>query len=167
MTLQVDARLKEKDAEKQATQTELDDLLMVFSDLEDKVARYKVSLVMPPEERRVPRRPGLTAATRARRDWRRWGSRYPTKKAETTRTTANRKATKQIKRMSVERPRHHGQPRPVKGEFCEQMVGCEVNRGHGALEATFVPGSVYNLRYSMYQPQRTVFLLVGVPYFST
>jgi len=42
-SLQVEALLAGKDAEKQATQTELDDLLMVFSDLEDKVARYKVS----------------------------------------------------------------------------------------------------------------------------
>ena len=41
-SLQVDALLSEKDAERQATQTELDDLLMVFSDLEEKVARYKV-----------------------------------------------------------------------------------------------------------------------------
>ncbi len=35
--------VKEKEAERQATQTELDDLLIVFTDLEEKVARYKVS----------------------------------------------------------------------------------------------------------------------------
>ncbi len=35
--------LKEKDEEKSATQGELDDLLMVFTDLEEKAERYKVS----------------------------------------------------------------------------------------------------------------------------
>ncbi len=35
-------QLKEKDEEKAATQTELDDLLMVFGDLEEKVEKYKV-----------------------------------------------------------------------------------------------------------------------------
>ncbi|KAJ1338545.1 intracellular protein transport protein USO1 [Microdochium nivale] len=38
-------QLKEKDDEKEATQTELDDLLMVFSDLEEKVEKYKKRLV--------------------------------------------------------------------------------------------------------------------------
>jgi len=36
--------VKEKDAEKQAVQTELDDLLMVFGDLEEKVNRYRERL---------------------------------------------------------------------------------------------------------------------------
>ncbi|ROT43355.1 hypothetical protein SODALDRAFT_336736 [Sodiomyces alkalinus F11] len=39
-----DITLKEAQEAKQATQTELDDLLMVFSDLEDKVAQYKARL---------------------------------------------------------------------------------------------------------------------------
>lgn len=34
--------LKQREEERQTAQTELDDLLMVFGDLEDKVARYKV-----------------------------------------------------------------------------------------------------------------------------
>ncbi|KAH7040086.1 p115 like vesicle tethering protein [Microdochium trichocladiopsis] len=38
-------QLKEKDDEKAATQTELDDLLMVFSDLEEKVEKYKQRLL--------------------------------------------------------------------------------------------------------------------------
>lgn len=36
--------LAEKEAEKQAVQSELDDLLMVFGDLEDKVTRYQERL---------------------------------------------------------------------------------------------------------------------------
>jgi len=36
--------LKQMDSEKKATQTELDDLLMVFGDLEEKVAKYKARL---------------------------------------------------------------------------------------------------------------------------
>ncbi|KAH8677704.1 p115 like vesicle tethering protein [Xylariales sp. PMI_506] len=36
-----DSELKKKDEEKAATQTELDDLLMVFGDLEEKVEKYK------------------------------------------------------------------------------------------------------------------------------
>ncbi len=39
---QVDALVKAKEAEKKATQTELEDLLMVFGDLEEKATRYKV-----------------------------------------------------------------------------------------------------------------------------
>jgi len=39
-----EALLSVKDKEKTAVQTELDDLLMVFGDLEDKVARYKERL---------------------------------------------------------------------------------------------------------------------------
>ena len=35
---------KEKDEEKQTVQTELDDLLMVFGDLEEKVNRYRERL---------------------------------------------------------------------------------------------------------------------------
>lgn len=38
----VKSQLKEKEEEKAATQTELDDLLMVFGDLEEKVEKYKV-----------------------------------------------------------------------------------------------------------------------------
>lgn len=34
----------QREEEKKATQTELDDLLMVFGDLEEKVARYKVRI---------------------------------------------------------------------------------------------------------------------------
>jgi intracellular protein transport protein USO1 len=41
---QKDAELKTKDEERVATQTELDDLLMVFGDLEERVEKYKVSL---------------------------------------------------------------------------------------------------------------------------
>ncbi len=44
-TFQLSNLIKQKDAEKQATQTELDDLLMVLADLGEKVARYKVRLV--------------------------------------------------------------------------------------------------------------------------
>lgn len=40
---QVRKQMKEKEEEKAATQTELDDLLMVFGDLEEKVEKYKVS----------------------------------------------------------------------------------------------------------------------------
>lgn len=40
---QKDAELKTKDEERVATQTELDDLLMVFGDLEERVEKYKVS----------------------------------------------------------------------------------------------------------------------------
>lgn len=36
--------LVEKDKERQAVQNELDDLLMVFGDLEDKVTKYKTRL---------------------------------------------------------------------------------------------------------------------------
>ena len=39
-----EALLSEKDKEKAAVQGELDDLLMVFGDLEDKVTLYKVKL---------------------------------------------------------------------------------------------------------------------------
>lgn len=39
-----EASLAEKDKEKLAVQGELDDLLMVFGDLEDKVSRYKERL---------------------------------------------------------------------------------------------------------------------------
>lgn len=35
-------QLEEKEEQKSATQTELDDLLMVFGDLEEKVEKYKV-----------------------------------------------------------------------------------------------------------------------------
>jgi len=38
-------QLEEKDEEKAATQTELDDLLMVFSDLEEKVEKYKKRVI--------------------------------------------------------------------------------------------------------------------------
>lgn len=44
---QKEAELKEKDEEKTATQTELDDLLMVFGDLEEKVEKYKVHYYFP------------------------------------------------------------------------------------------------------------------------
>ncbi len=40
---EMEAQLKGKDEEKAAIQNELDDLLMVFGDLEDKAERYKVS----------------------------------------------------------------------------------------------------------------------------
>jgi intracellular protein transport protein USO1 len=40
----VEVALAEKDTEKQAVQGELDDLLMVFGDLEDKVTKYKERL---------------------------------------------------------------------------------------------------------------------------
>ena len=39
-----EASLAGKEAEREAVQTELDDLLMVFGDLEEKVARYKEQL---------------------------------------------------------------------------------------------------------------------------
>ncbi len=39
-----DSSLAEKEKEKQAVQSELDDLLMVFGDLEDKVTKYKQRL---------------------------------------------------------------------------------------------------------------------------
>lgn len=35
-------QLDEKEEQKAATQTELDDLLMVFGDIEEKVEKYKV-----------------------------------------------------------------------------------------------------------------------------
>ncbi len=38
------AALAEKESEKQAIQNELDDLLMVFGDLEEKVTKYKAKL---------------------------------------------------------------------------------------------------------------------------
>ena len=41
---QAETSLKEAHEEKKATQTELDDLLMVFADLEEKVAGYKSRL---------------------------------------------------------------------------------------------------------------------------
>jgi hypothetical protein len=40
--LQNKAHLAEKESERLAAQNELDDLLMVFGDLEEKVAQYKV-----------------------------------------------------------------------------------------------------------------------------
>lgn len=43
---QVQARLKEKEEQHSSTQTELDDLLMVFGDLEDKVEKYKVWFIL-------------------------------------------------------------------------------------------------------------------------
>lgn len=39
---QVQTRLKDKEEQHSSTQTELDDLLMVFGDLEEKVEKYKV-----------------------------------------------------------------------------------------------------------------------------
>lgn len=36
--------MRKAEEDKKATQNELDDLLMVFGDLEEKVAKYKVSL---------------------------------------------------------------------------------------------------------------------------
>ncbi|KAI0006412.1 arginine methyltransferase [Xylariaceae sp. FL0662B] len=42
---QVRTQLKEKEEQKSATQTELDDLLMVFGDLEEKVEKYKKRLL--------------------------------------------------------------------------------------------------------------------------
>lgn len=39
---QAKSLLKQREEEKQTTQSELDDLLMVFGDLEEKVAKYKV-----------------------------------------------------------------------------------------------------------------------------
>jgi seryl-tRNA synthetase len=39
---QMTSQLEQKDQEKQAVQSELDDLLMVFGDLEEKAAKYKV-----------------------------------------------------------------------------------------------------------------------------
>ena len=39
---QVNTQLEQKEEERKATQNELDDLLIVFSDLEDKVTRYRV-----------------------------------------------------------------------------------------------------------------------------
>jgi chromosome segregation ATPase len=39
-----DVSVAEKEKEKQAVQSELDDLLMVFGDLEDKVTKYKERL---------------------------------------------------------------------------------------------------------------------------
>lgn len=44
MRAQVEAMLSDESAAKKAAQTELDDLLMVFGDLEEKVARYKASV---------------------------------------------------------------------------------------------------------------------------
>lgn len=46
LRLQAQSQLKTKDEEKAAVQTELDDLLMVFGDLEEKVEKYKVSLML-------------------------------------------------------------------------------------------------------------------------
>lgn len=40
---QLDGQLKEKEAERETVQGELDDLLMVYSDLEEKANQYKVS----------------------------------------------------------------------------------------------------------------------------
>lgn len=40
------AQLGQKDQEKQAVQSELDDLLMVFADLEEKASKYKVGYVL-------------------------------------------------------------------------------------------------------------------------
>ena len=45
--IQLQKQLKEKAKEKDATQTELDDLLMVFGDLEEKVEKYKVRYKAP------------------------------------------------------------------------------------------------------------------------
>lgn len=42
-TPQVSSQLEQKDQEKQVAQNELDDLLMVFADLEEKLSKYKVS----------------------------------------------------------------------------------------------------------------------------
>ena len=42
--------LAEKDSAKDAVQSELDDLLMVFGDLEDKVSKYKVWIRFPVQE---------------------------------------------------------------------------------------------------------------------
>lgn len=43
-TGQVEKTLSEESDAKRTAQTELDDLLIVFGDLEEKVARYKVNL---------------------------------------------------------------------------------------------------------------------------
>ena len=48
MRIQLQKQLKDKTKEKDATQTELDDLLMVFGDLEEKVEKYKVRYDAPP-----------------------------------------------------------------------------------------------------------------------
>ncbi len=40
--------MAEKEAQRAAAQSELDDLLLVFEDLEDKVARYKVCYLDSP-----------------------------------------------------------------------------------------------------------------------
>lgn len=39
---QLDGQLKDKDTERKTVQSELDDLLMVYSDLEEKAKQYKV-----------------------------------------------------------------------------------------------------------------------------
>jgi len=44
---QRDAQVRKKEEERESAQTELDDLLMVFGDLEEKVAKYKVCLSRP------------------------------------------------------------------------------------------------------------------------
>jgi hypothetical protein len=43
MMTQLESHLKEKDDDRQNVQSELDDLLMVFSDVEEKAKLYKVS----------------------------------------------------------------------------------------------------------------------------
>lgn len=47
MEIQLRKQFDEKGKEKDATQTELDDLLMVFGDLEEKVEKYKVRYEAP------------------------------------------------------------------------------------------------------------------------
>jgi hypothetical protein len=44
--LQLDGQLKNKETERQTVQSELDDLLMVYSDLEEKSKEYKVGFVL-------------------------------------------------------------------------------------------------------------------------
>lgn len=46
LSFQAQSQVKSKDEEKAAVQTELDDLLMVFGDLEEKVEKYKVSFLL-------------------------------------------------------------------------------------------------------------------------
>lgn len=48
--VQVETMLLDESAAKKAAQAELDDLLMVFGDLEEKVARYKASFSAPRSE---------------------------------------------------------------------------------------------------------------------
>lgn len=42
MVVQLESKLSDEQSQKAAVQGELDDLLMVFEDVEDKVSRYRV-----------------------------------------------------------------------------------------------------------------------------